>query len=52
MFFLSTAQRKEFIARVYDLVYEYEALAEPEERGVDGERLYYLLSFLPEIRTD
>jgi DNA-binding transcriptional ArsR family regulator len=52
MVFLSTAQRKEFIARVYDLVYEYEALAEPEERGVDGERLYYLLSFLPEIRTD
>ncbi|PQZ96285.1 transcriptional regulator [Arthrobacter sp. MYb227] len=50
--FLSESQRKEFIARVYDLVYEYEALAEPEERGVDGERLYYLLSFLPEIRSE
>lgn len=50
MIFLSAAQRKEFITRIYDLLYEYEALAEPEERGVDGERLYYMLSFLPEIR--
>ncbi|MDQ0095526.1 ArsR/SmtB family transcription factor [Paeniglutamicibacter psychrophenolicus] len=48
--FLSESQRKDFIAKVYDLLYEYEALAEPEARGVDGERLYYMLSFLPEIR--
>ncbi|EMQ98895.1 ArsR/SmtB family transcription factor [Paeniglutamicibacter gangotriensis] len=48
--FLSEPQRKEFITRVYDLLYEYEELAEPEARGVDGERLYYMLSFLPEIR--
>lgn len=48
--FLSESQRKDFIAKVYELLYEYEALAEPEARGVDGERLYYMLSFLPEIR--
>lgn len=48
--FLSEQQRKEFIAKVYGLLYEYEALAEPDQRGVDGERLYYMLSFLPEIR--
>ncbi|MFF5791813.1 ArsR/SmtB family transcription factor [Paeniglutamicibacter sp. NPDC012692] len=52
MVFLSEKHRKEFIARVYDLLYEYEAKAEPEERGVDGERLYYMLSFLPEIREE
>ncbi len=50
--FLSEHQRKEFIAKVYGLLYEYEALAEPEQRGVDGERLYYMLSFLPEIRGE
>ncbi len=50
--FLSESQRKDFIAKVYDLLYEYEALAEPEARGVDGDRLYYMLSFLPEIRDD
>lgn len=50
--FLSEAQRKEFITKVYDLLYEYEDLAEPEARGVDGDRLYYMLSFLPEIRPE
>jgi DNA-binding transcriptional ArsR family regulator len=50
--FLSEQQRKEFIAKVYGLLYEYEALAEPEQRGVDGDRLYYMLSFLPEIRDE
>lgn len=50
--FLSEQQRKEFIAKVYGLLYEYEALAEPEQRGVDGDRLYYMLSFLPEIRGE
>ena len=49
MVFLSDPQRKEFITKVYDLLHEYEELAEPEARGVDGQRLYYMLSFLPEF---
>ncbi|MDO5743321.1 MAG: winged helix-turn-helix domain-containing protein [Micrococcaceae bacterium] len=49
MVFLSEPQRKEFIAKVYKLLHEYEELAEPEARGVDGQRLYYMLSFLPEF---
>lgn len=49
MVFLSDSQRKEFIAKVYGLLHEYEELAEPEARGVDGQRLYYMLSFLPEF---
>lgn len=49
MVFLNKSQRDEFIKRVYAVVDEYEAMALPEERGIDGERLYYMLSFLPEI---
>ncbi|GAA4373050.1 ArsR/SmtB family transcription factor [Paeniglutamicibacter cryotolerans] len=49
MVFLNRSQRDEFIKRVYAVVDEYEAMALPEERGIDGERLYYMLSFLPEI---
>ncbi|WP_309081002.1 winged helix-turn-helix domain-containing protein [Zhihengliuella sp.] len=49
MVFLNDEQRQEFVKRVYDIVREYESKAGPEERGVDGKRLYYMLSFLPEI---
>ncbi|MGJ9402964.1 ArsR/SmtB family transcription factor [Arthrobacter sp. KK5.5] len=51
MVFLKEDQREEFVQRVYALVDEYEALAVPEDRGIDGERVYYMLSFLPEIRA-
>lgn len=49
MVFLSEEQREEFISRMYNLVREYEAMAEPEERGVDAQRVYYMLSLLPEF---
>jgi DNA-binding transcriptional ArsR family regulator len=50
MVFLRKELQDEFAKRVYALVDEYEAMAEPEERGVEGERVYYMLSFLPEKR--
>lgn len=50
MVFLRKELQDEFAKRVYALVDEYEAMAEPEERGVEGERVYYMLSFLPEQR--
>ncbi|MGO2533094.1 ArsR/SmtB family transcription factor [Arthrobacter rhombi] len=49
MVFLRKELQEEFAQRVYGLVDEYEAMAEPEERGVEGERIYYMLSFLPEV---
>ena len=52
MVFLKPEQRDEFIKKVYALVDEYEALALPEDRGIDAERLYYMLSFLPERRAE
>ncbi|MEE1621339.1 ArsR/SmtB family transcription factor [Zafaria sp. Z1313] len=48
MVFLKGEQRAEFVRRVYALVDEFEAMADPSERGIDGERVYYMLSFLPE----
>ncbi|MDN6331299.1 MAG: helix-turn-helix domain-containing protein [Micrococcaceae bacterium] len=48
MVFLRKELQEEFAQRVYGLVDEYEALAQPDERGVEGERIYYMLSFLPE----
>jgi len=50
MVFLKEDQREEFVKRVYALVDEFEALAVPEDRGIDGERVYYMLSFLPEFK--
>lgn len=50
MVFLRKELQDEFAKRVYALVDEYEAMADPEERGVEGERVYYMLSFLPEKR--
>lgn len=49
MVFLRKELQEEFAQRVYGLVDEYEAMAQPEERGVEGERIYYMLSFLPEV---
>jgi DNA-binding transcriptional ArsR family regulator len=51
MVFLKREQQEEFAKRVYALVDEFEALAAPAERSVDAERVYYMLSFLPENRA-
>lgn len=48
MLFLNEDQRGEFIRKMYALVDEYEALAGPEERTVDADRVYYMMSFLPD----
>lgn len=49
--FLSEAQQREFNRRMLDLVYEYEAMATPEERSIESRRMFYLISLLPEYQT-
>lgn len=52
MLFLNEEQRDEFIRRMYALVDEYETLAKPDERAVDADRVYYMMSFLPDARSE
>lgn len=46
--FLPEQKQKEFNRRLMDLIYEYEAMATPEERAVDSRKMFYLVSLLPE----
>ncbi|MBP2396949.1 ArsR/SmtB family transcription factor [Glutamicibacter protophormiae] len=46
--FLSEEKQLEFNRRLLDLVYEYEAMATAEERSIDSQRMFYLISLLPE----
>ncbi|WP_431709992.1 ArsR/SmtB family transcription factor [Glutamicibacter uratoxydans] len=46
--FLPEEKQKEFNRRLLDLIYEYEAMATAEERGIDSTKMFYLVSLLPE----
>ena len=46
--FLPEEKQREFNRRLRELVYEYEAMATPEERNIDSARMFYLISLLPE----
>ncbi|ALQ30012.1 ArsR/SmtB family transcription factor [Glutamicibacter soli] len=46
--FLSEEKQLQFNRRLLDLVYEYEAMATAEERSIDSQRMFYLISLLPE----
>lgn len=48
MMFMNEEKQKEFIRKMYALVDEYEHVSGPEDRSIGGERLYYMLSLLPE----
>ncbi|GAB2901888.1 ArsR/SmtB family transcription factor [Neomicrococcus lactis] len=48
LMFMNEEKQKEFIRKMYALVEEYEHISGPEERSIGGERLYYMLSLLPE----
>ena len=49
--FLSEEKQREFNRRMLDLVYEYEAAATEEERSIDSQRMFYLISLLPEYNS-
>lgn len=51
MVFLNDDQFKEFSDRVYALIEEYEELNPAEQRGVDAERAYYLVSLLQDAAS-
>ena len=46
--FLPEEKQKEFNRRLMELIYEYEAMATAEQRGIDSTKMFYLVSLLPE----
>ena len=48
MVFLDDEARKEFTDRMFALIEEFEERAPAEQRSVDGERMYYMVSMVPD----
>lgn len=49
LLFVDERSRKEFTDRMFELIEEFEKRAPAEERSVDGQRMYYMVSMVPDL---
>ncbi len=49
LLFVDEESRKEFTDRMFELIEEFEKRAPSEERSVDGQRMYYMVSMVPDL---
>lgn len=49
LLFVDEESRKEFTDRMFELIEEFEKRAPAEERSVDGQRMYYMVSMVPDL---
>ena len=49
LLFVDDESRKEFTDRIFELIEEFEKRAPTEERSVDGQRMYYMVSMVPDL---
>ncbi|MFC0583052.1 ArsR/SmtB family transcription factor [Micrococcoides hystricis] len=49
LLFLDEDARQEFTDRMFALIEEFEKRAPQEQRSVDGERMYYMVSMVPDL---